>query len=371
MNIGILTFHRADNYGAVLQNYGLKTALERLGAKVDTIDYRCVSIEDNYKVSLLPHLYKNPIKLINSFITNAINYSSSKKHHQEFEAFRKKLNLSRTYTDADSDTIQKNYDILVCGSDQVWNHNITGEIASQVYDLAVANDCPKASYAASSGSISNVTPKLLSDIKSLNVISVRESSLAKYLSQHGFSDVHVVCDPVFLLSKDNWRKISEPSSKVDRFPYLFLYYIDSHATETIELARRLSQEKGLRIHCPVRHTPRSMCLVPNDYNYSPVDFISCVANAEQVVASSFHAVAFSIIFEKQFVVILHEQTGSRVRDLLAKLGLESRIVTDFEDYESRKKQLERPIDYESVNASIAQWRDQSLEVLTNISKLAV
>ena len=38
MKIGILTFHRAHNYGAVLQTYGLQEYIKQLGHDVYIID---------------------------------------------------------------------------------------------------------------------------------------------------------------------------------------------------------------------------------------------------------------------------------------------------------------------------------------------
>ena len=45
MKIGILNFHRALNYGAVLQCYGLQETLTALGHEVSVIDYRPKIIE--------------------------------------------------------------------------------------------------------------------------------------------------------------------------------------------------------------------------------------------------------------------------------------------------------------------------------------
>ena len=48
MKVGILTFHRAINYGAVLQAWALKTFLQNKGYEACVIDYRCKAIENNY-----------------------------------------------------------------------------------------------------------------------------------------------------------------------------------------------------------------------------------------------------------------------------------------------------------------------------------
>lgn len=61
--IGIMTFHRAKNYGAMLQSYALQ---ETLNKKFDTylVDYRCPEIEEKYYVKkTLVRKIKNFLKL--------------------------------------------------------------------------------------------------------------------------------------------------------------------------------------------------------------------------------------------------------------------------------------------------------------------
>ena len=50
MKIGILTFHRAHNYGAVLQCYALQEVLKAKGHYVVIIDYRQSFIESLYRI---------------------------------------------------------------------------------------------------------------------------------------------------------------------------------------------------------------------------------------------------------------------------------------------------------------------------------
>ena len=52
LKIGILTFHNADNYGAVLQCYALQEALKKNFPQFDVsvVDYRNTEIEKSYKI---------------------------------------------------------------------------------------------------------------------------------------------------------------------------------------------------------------------------------------------------------------------------------------------------------------------------------
>lgn len=75
--IGILTFHRANNYGAVLQNYALQQALINLAVEVETIDYRCNDIENAYKLEFSKQ-NKKFLKKIKSYLYYLINYHIKK-----------------------------------------------------------------------------------------------------------------------------------------------------------------------------------------------------------------------------------------------------------------------------------------------------
>lgn len=51
MKVGIITYHRAHNYGAVLQCYALQEVLKRMGHDTQIIDYRQPFIEKLYNLS--------------------------------------------------------------------------------------------------------------------------------------------------------------------------------------------------------------------------------------------------------------------------------------------------------------------------------
>ena len=77
-----------------------------------------------------------------------------------------------------------------------------------------------------------------------------------------------------------------------------------------------------------------------------------------MIASSFHAVAFSIIFEKQFIALPQKDTNSRIKDLLKMLGLENRMYESYEDYLKKGQHL-REIDYDSIRSIITTEMENS------------
>ena len=75
MRIGILTFHRAHNYGAVLQCYALQETLKRMGHDVQVIDYRQPWIEDFYNL-----FCRNMIRRNSSSVPELFSYLKSRHH---------------------------------------------------------------------------------------------------------------------------------------------------------------------------------------------------------------------------------------------------------------------------------------------------
>ena len=119
---GIMTFHRAINYGAILQAYALQEAVEKMDCECNIIDYRNPYIESKHKKSILVDCRN--LKDIGRFIFY------SKYENEKFKKFRKfastHLSLSRAYYCIDElrkETFE--YDRFICGSDQVWNYRNT------------------------------------------------------------------------------------------------------------------------------------------------------------------------------------------------------------------------------------------------------
>ena len=359
--IGILSFHRANNYGAVLQNFALQRSIKHLGYTAETIDYRSEKIEQQYKASIFPENKK-----LKSFISNCLNYRKTIIRNRKFDAFREhNIQMSQAAHIDDLDEITVPYDVVICGSDQVWNETITGPENEDVYTLAFLNGKAKAAYAASAGNVKSISKNMLTNIKNLDLITVREQSLAEPLEQNCGKDVSVVCDPVFLIDEAEWLKMITPK----KCNTLFLYFVDGVRDETCKIAKYISKKRKLEIVFPIRINPVTLGMRTCIYDHGPLEFVADIAHADFVVASSFHAVAFSIILHKRIVALLHQDTGSRVKDLISKLHLESRIVTDREDFIRRENDLST-IDYTEADKILNDWKNYSLNKLKEICELA-
>lgn len=366
--IGILTFHRADNYGAVLQNYALVKCIQSFNENisVETIDYRCQAIEKPYQGFVYDSKGKTGILYLKgytrSFLRYIKNYSKIKRRRNAFEAFRKtNLNMtSKSFDDYNVSELSDTFDLVITGSDQVWNSKITGKAASAVYSLEFCKGIRKISYAASAGSQQFIEKETYSSIKELETVSVREQNIKEFFEEKLCISSRIDVDPVFLLNKDRWTSISGDKRIVnDR--YIFIYSVGDKMNEVL----RIAEDLALKMDCKIIHVDINTKNKENSesrYDASPFEFVNLIRNASYIVASSFHAIAFSILLNRDFIAVPCSGTGSRVTELLNEFDLASRIVNSYKEYSER---LFDTIDYTQQNKTIAVKRDESISYLKN------
>lgn len=332
MNIGIFTFHRANNYGAVLQNFALIKAINKLNPKscVYTIDFRNEILETPYKNMIFAN-DKNLAKRIYHSLLNIVNYQREKKLISSFDRFRsEKLNMTSSIQYCDLHENNIGMDLYITGSDQVWNEKIVGEKYEYAYVLDFIHDSIKISYAASSGHSKNLNKMLIPAIAELDGISVREKELQTYLSMNIGKTISCVVDPVFLLNASEWNALLDKSLFLD-FKYIFVYCIGDKFPEVAQIANKIAQENGYKI---VYFDKKSRYgkLGINAYGIGPLDFVRAIRDAEIIVASSFHATAFSIIFNKKYVAVPRSGTGVRITELVNTVGQNSMCCDTYSEY---------------------------------------
>lgn len=312
MKIRTITCHDVYNYGASLQAYALQTYLEKEGHDVLIIDYIPSYLKNrrpfwylNKSSTYYTRLKKNPILRLAYSINNYISYYKKAKRRECFDQFtRKYLKLTVRYTNIED--LRKNppiSDMYIVGSDQVWNSFMNNGKDDAFYLNFGDEKVKRCSYAASFGT-SKINEKYKeytrNMISKLDLISVRESSGVEILKELGFNDVHHVLDPVFLLAKQDWQSIIDGSTvKIDR-PYFVIYAIAGLSPEFQEFALKLKQKYNLAIV-----SIHGVHVKFADYNLSaagPCEFLNLISKAEYVLSDSFHATAFSTIFNRPFFV---------------------------------------------------------------------
>lgn len=367
MKAGILTFHRAGNFGALLQAYALCRTLLEKGIEAEVIDYRCPAIESAYTYGLLPaRLRPNPLKWKAQFR----NLKRKKREKESCARFREQhLPLSRPYvSDAERAGLEDTYALILTGSDQIWNPAHTGGKNDWYAFRRSGKNSVVASYAASVGGLHSFRYYYRfyrDDLAAYDLLSVREGNARAFLEKDLMRPVRQLPDPVFLLAADRWEALAEPSP-LEGGPYL-LYFDVSSNEEACRIARRAAGEKQLRLVHFSGSLPDSD-RTPFASDTGPCQFLSLIRHAEAVVTSSFHAAAFSVLFEKPFLAVPHPRTGDRVRELLAGLGLSGRIAE--KDGAGIPAQLDLPAGYPSVRPVLEQMRADSESYLDSCIRYA-
>lgn len=341
MKIGIVTFQRADNQGALLQCYALYSYLKNLERNTEVIDYRNNNIEKVYKIFPLS---KNPKLMARKWLKGICCYGELKRRHENFERIRKKISFSSSMSISDIRQGSAVYDLIITGSDQVWNTDITRGF-DDVYYLNFSGNHIRTSYAASIGSTENSDfdkDYFRNSISALDRISVREKDAAEFISRKTSKNVVQCIDPTLLLDKSAWEKLSDETDI--RLPerYILLYYVQ-HNPDLRKIAEKLAKERNIPVVC-FEKSVKLDCEMIYNKTAGPAEFVKMIRNAETVVTSSFHATVFSCIFSRDIHIIAHSVTGSRVISLTEMFGIGKRIYSSYQDFE-RKYSIDQKLEY--------------------------
>ena len=343
MKVGIITFQRAYNYGAVLQAYALCQKINSLGFSCEVIDYHCEKFERDYKkISIFK------AGSIREFISAIVNGKTRNKKRAKFIDFvEREISLSpqKYYCENIIDS-NNEYDVFITGSDQVWNLNLTDEDWN--FFLAfVRLEKKKISYAASIVAIDNdkeIENKIKNCLDSFSRITLRENSGVKYLLSLGYNSTKLVLDPTLLLTKEEWTELGKKYSMGMLLPkdYLLAYFV-SPTNLPIVL---------------INYTHRKVDAVINLTTVSPGQFVRLFMNATMVITNSFHGTAFSINLNKDFLYVLNiekPEKNERINTLVNLLELSER---DF-----RFADINNEIDWTKVNKKLNKLRSESINIL--------
>lgn len=364
--IGILTFHRAYNYGASLQCYALEDVLKnKLSQNVEIIDYIDENVMSGYKYFSknklnLKNIMKGIIKYILFFRKDKIRYANFDKF------FTKEYNLSNRSFNNKMDLISHkvDYDILITGSDQVWNPKIVGEL-SDIYTLNFGDkNIVRISYAASVGDATQIERQkdiFKEKLSNLDYISVREEDAKNKLDIIIDKPIEVVLDPTLLLKKEEWNSLLSTDNTVKE-KFILAYVVEADE-EYIKIVNDLSEKTGLKVIHFGKRNPGYKSVLKSAYTEGPLEFVNYIKNAEYVVATSFHATVFSVIFNKKFFIVPHRKTGARVTNLLDKLGIEGRTFSSYNEFKDIDYNFET--NWKDVNKKLDIEREKSINWLLN------
>ena len=322
MKIGLVTFHTPINYGAILQGYALMSYLSNYG-DVEVVDYNTKHLRQLYGVIKKPIGIRAWLK----FPKSVLDIPSKTKKHFSFHSFIKKnYRLSARCNDyTDIQRKIEDYDVWFTGSDQVFNPTRIDEERNVFYLCFIKNSVPKFSYAASFG-MKNIPEKdrmfVSSALSSFSQISVREKSGINIVKELSGKESEVTLDPVFLQDEIFWLKQANYDIKQNR-PFILYYKLLGDSTGDF-LVERISKNNNLKVVVISEQN-----VINKNWKIlksaSPNIFLSCFSKADFVVTDSFHGVAFSIIFKKQFAFTDFDPIRSeRGRNLMTELGIDIR-----------------------------------------------
>lgn len=255
-------------------------------------------------------------------------------------------------------------DLYIAGSDQIWNTSFQNGKDAAFY-LDFGSPHRKVSYAASfaTESLESGTEEFVKDkLRNLDAISVRESSGLRILNELGY-DGKVVVDPVFLLSKEQWDQFDTKTAANER--YVLAYDFEKRKSLIGQIAKRLASASGCKVYSvsPYKRDYADKSFV----NVGPEVFVTLIKNAQCVICNSFHGIAFSMIYGKDFFVVNRKDgLNVRMRDLLTHYDINYRLISE----NASNAQLLSSIDYDVVNLLLERDIEASKRFLLRQIELA-
>lgn len=375
--IGILTvYYKNYNFGGQLQAYALQSFLSQCGYDAEQIQFDYYTTTEKISGSL-----KRKLALQKHRFFNTEKYEDEIKLIKRKKKFNRFIHTiphsSKVYQETNITELNKDYECFVCGGDQIWNDwdgaNWICSNALSIFSLGFVDNSKIAfSYAPSLGRSALTESQKMTLKKSfshMQGISIREKSNLSEVSSLTDKKVHVVVDPVFLLTCEDWDSLINDKTKRDG-DYAFCYFLSNDLCRT-ECLKKFTNSNDFITIC-VPNSSANMSRIDrdeewgdiNDYESGPIEFIKRIRDSKIVLTDSFHAVVFSIIFHKEFYVFGrtdgNSEMNNRLYDLLDEYDLKDRYISNVTDLLSLTGNY---VDYKEVDAKLNANRNKSIEFI--------
>lgn len=322
MKIGIITLMGYENYGNRLQNYAVHRILNKnFGCKaVSLASYKEKPFNDGNYIGWFKERIAKLLCVVPSFAEK--RFGNNITRWANFTNWSKRIPTKNYYRSINlPDKVNNEYDFFFAGSDQIWNCYILDDLND--YFLKFADDKKKVAISASFGLEEipdGMVQEYVDGLKGFSHISVREEAGLAIIKELIGRDVPVLIDPVMMLSRDEWLKVSKKPRVDCTKPYILKYYLGNEKEE--DKIDNWAKKNGYEVYELLNAD------IPELYSAGPGEFITLISNAALVCSDSFHCIAFSIIFSRPFVV--YDRLGkenymsSRLETLLNKFGFRNR-----------------------------------------------
>ncbi|MGN1012212.1 MAG: polysaccharide pyruvyl transferase family protein [Clostridia bacterium] len=366
--VGIITFHNSYNCGSMMESYAIQRYLLKQGVNNEIIDFSNEGQREMYstleKNKSLKKIIKNIIILP---FKNKIDYNNRK--YEEFKLKFFKLSKNRYLYGKE---IEDKYDIVIAGSDQIWN--ITIPDSDDAYFLDWCHNAKKIAYAPSFGArniqkYSNDEKKYISYLNDFDALSIREENGKKWLKEMIKKDVPVLIDPTLLLSNKDYDLIID-DSLTPKEKYIF-FYAPSFDSDICKFVKKLSKKYNMKVLTWSSKSYYKKFIYRFGFELidyeSPAIYLSLIKNAELVLTTSFHGTIFSTIYRKKFFTLKNGGMygdDDRVITLLKQINMNDRLIEykfdnkfdymkaiDYKYYENELSKLQKKAEdylYENV-----------------------
>lgn len=299
MNTATLTFHASNNNGSFLQAYALqKILMDQININNEIIDFRTDRQLHQYSV------FRKP-QCVDDILRNAISLLHYKKISSRFKKFEEMRNQylqmsERCKTEDQAYEILQKYDVVICGGDQIWNTGARD--FSEIYFLPRLKN-KRITYAVSCGACIREESRIkyIKHVMNFDYISVREHSIKSVLKNVGIEDVDIVLDPTLLLDKKDYEILYNRERVINK-NYIFLYTIN-YNDDVLKSVEKLALKYDLPVYTPFTGYSAIKCYryrIKVLYDVAPDKFLNLIHHATYVCTNSFHGIAFSIIYNKEF-----------------------------------------------------------------------
>lgn len=365
MKIGILTFHRATNYGAIMQAYGLVSYLKKQGHDAKVIDYKPEGMGLLYSpLNNVPTLFRKLKRIaLNVYMLPSLP-KRAKKRAMFWQYTESHLPITVKVHNEDDLPC---FDVIIVGSDQVWSTKFTGGVDKFYWGQFDLKGARLLSYAGSAaedmdGSFYNTNNASL--LNCFDAISVREDELQDYLQKCLPSkSIIKVLDPTLLAGRDVFEELVKEEKPIEE-QYILIYQVIREKNDAIQAyARIIAKEMGCKIY-EIKNSQLHVYSegkeeVKPDY-VNPTLFVNYFKCAKYVITTSFHGTAFSLLFNIPFsVVSVSPEVDSRAKDILQQLNLSERMIT------LPQESTNFNFNWDVINEQLNQRRKPSVEFLSD------
>lgn len=369
MKIAIIIFRLGPSHGSILQTYALTKVLEEMGHQVTIIDrQRPVHLQSNLR-RIVADIVRHRVTL-HSFYMGEFPPVIMKNLNRFIDTYLRKKTITFRKERRWREIGLGDFDAFIVGSDQTWRPYFVHNIYNYYLDFVPSErQVIRLAYAPSFGTDKweyskeqELTCKKL--ISLFDGVSVRESSGVELCKKYfGVTAEHVL-DPTLLLSKEHYLHAIQlhPAHK----QFVGFNFLD-YSEEKMDIVSIISHITGLDAIQINTKTEYAKAHIDERIAPSIDEWISGISNSSFVIADSFHATVFSIIFHRPFITIANVERGlSRFTSLLEMCGLQERLVRNREQITESLVKAE--INWDAVDERIKRMKATSLEFLKNSLK---